>query len=271
MPFISERERTFVPQQPVHKQLEENVQHLTEEAQQEVARSREPWYWTLRRGQILSVIYIIAFILFTLLAWFVHIHPILAIDVAISQEFQENSAPWLRFTMIAVSYPGYHLVLFSGLIVLTALIFWLLQLRLEALLILAESAVSSLLNVPIKLIVARPRPAEPMVDIIQAAHGPSFPSGHVMSYVAFWGLLFSLTLMLFKKDRWWYYTLLIISGLFVVLVGPSRIYLGDHWASDVIGGYLFGGLLLAIGLRIYLALKARGVLQKSHEDNHTLS
>ena len=90
--------------------------------------------------------------------------------------------------------------------------------------------------------------------------GMSFPSGHVMSYIAFWGLIFSFTLILFKGHHWWRTTLLIVSGLCVVLIGPSRIYLGAHWASDVLGAYLLGGFLLGMALWIYLDLKARGVL-----------
>ena len=71
-----------------------------------------------------------------------------------------------------------------------------------------------------------------------------------------------LGIILFNRNRWWQYALLIVPALFVVLVGPSRIYLGDHWASDVLGGYLFGGLLLGTGLWIYLKLKEKGVLTK---------
>jgi undecaprenyl-diphosphatase len=161
-----------------------------------------------------------------------------------------------------VSYLGNAHYVFAALIGLTAAAFWAVGLRLEALFIVILSSVSSGLNVLIKLLVDRPRPTATLVEIFQHASGLSFPSGHVMSYVAFWGLLFSLGIILFNRNRWWQYALLIVPALFVVLVGPSRIYLGDHWASDVLGGYLFGGLLLGIGLWIYLKLKEKGVLTK---------
>ena len=249
-------------QKPGPEQIEENVEHVVNQVEQEVTRTRNPWYVVSKRGRIFVSIYIIEFALFTLLAWFVHVHPILPVDVAITQEFQENQAPWLKISMIAVSYLGNAQFVFAGLILLTAAAFWIVRLRLEALFIVVLSAVSSVLNIGIKLLVGRPRPTAGLVDIFQHASGQSFPSGHVMSYVAFWGLLFSLGIILFKRDRWWHYVLLIIPALFVVLVGPSRIYLGDHWASDVLGGYLFGGLLLGIGLWIYLKLKERGVLTR---------
>ena len=248
--------------QNVAEKTQEQAQNVVEQAQQEVVRSRVPWYRLLKRAHLLIGFYLIQFILFTLLAWFVHVNPILPVDIVITREFQENTFPLLNNFMIAVSYLGNNSIVFVILIVLTALIFWLVRLRLEALLIIALSLVSALFNVAIKLLVSRPRPTVRLVDVLQTATGASFPSGHVMSYVAFFGLLFSLSLILFRRDRFWHYALLIISALFVILVGPSRIYLGDHWASDVLGGYLFGGMLLGISLWIYLKLKEKGVLQR---------
>ena len=52
--------------------------------------------------------------LFGLLAWFVHIHPILPLDVAITHSFQQNQDPWLRIAMLAISYPGSSPLLLSG-------------------------------------------------------------------------------------------------------------------------------------------------------------
>jgi membrane-associated phospholipid phosphatase len=242
------------------QEVQQQAQAVIKQAQQEVASSRSPWYTVFRRTRVLVAIYLCMFLLFGGLALFVHVHPILSIDVLITQEFQEYRPAWLNGLMLAVSYLGSNFIILALLILLTAVIFWVVQLRLEALMIAGLSIVSTALNVGIKLLVSRPRPATPVVVILQQAAGYSFPSGHVMSYVAFWGLLFSLGLILFKRNHWWHYALLVISGLFVVLVGPSRIYLGDHWASDVLGAYIFGGLLLGLTLWLYLVLKSRGIL-----------
>src|SRR5213080_574474 len=124
----------FMQQKPVPEQIEENVQHAVEQAQQEVTRSRNPWYVVSKRGRIFVLIYIIEFALFTLLAWFVHIHPVVPVDVVITQEFQENKALWLQTAMIAVSYLGNAQFVFVALILLTAAAFWMVRLQLEALL-----------------------------------------------------------------------------------------------------------------------------------------
>ena len=247
-------------QKPASKQLEENVQQAVEGAKEEVTAARRPWYEAIHWGFVLIGVYAVQLTLFALLAFWVHIHPILPVDVAITQEFQESQSPWLRFTMLAVSYLGANAILFSLLVLLTALVFWELRLRLEALVIIGLSSVSAVLNGAIKLLVARPRPKAPLVEILQVVNGQSFPSGHVMSYVAYFGLLFSLGIILFRGKRWWRLALLIIPAFFVVMVGPSRIYLGAHWASDVLGAYLIGGVLLGITLWIYLRLKKKGVL-----------
>ncbi len=255
------RNKGNVPaQEPLGERIEEEVEHIVDEAQEEVAVARKPWYQTRKWGFILLTIDTILLALFAFLAIWVAYHPVLAIDVTITRDFQTNQSPWLRYTMLAASYIGNVMALSAGLVVLAAILFWILDLRLEAIMVVVVSATSDILNSLIKLIVARPRPSASLVEIIQAAGGNSFPSGHVMSYVAFWGLLFSFGIILFRGKHWWRTALLIISALFFVLVGPSRIYLGDHWASDVLGAYLIGGIWLAMSLWLYLYLRGRGVL-----------
>jgi len=249
-------------EKPVNEQIQDNMQETVAKVQQEVSESREPWYMVSGRAQILIVVYLIIFAAFSALAWLVHVHPILSVDVVITKEFQENKNPILNGLMVAVSYLGNQPIIFFVLIALTALAFWVVRLRLEALFIIGLSVVSTPLNILLKYLVSRPRPTANLVDVFQKATGQSFPSGHVMSYVAFWGLIFSLGLILFRRNRWWHYVLLIIPAFFVVMVGPSRIYLGDHWASDVLGGYMFGGLLLGLALWLYKSLKDRGILTR---------
>ncbi len=246
--------------QSIGEKIEEEAKELVEEARKEVASAHQPWYHIAHWGRILLIFYGVVFALFALLGWWVHVHPVLSIDVTITREFQENQTPWLKFLMEAVSYQGYNLWLAVGLILVAAIAFWLVDLRLEALVVIASAASSATINGLVKVLVDRPRPTAHLVEIIQGAGGPSFPSGHVMSYVAIWGLLFTFGIVLFRGKRWWRIALIVISGLIVVLVGPSRIYLGDHWASDVLGAYMIGGALLGLTLWVYLKLKERGVL-----------
>ncbi len=87
-------------------------------------------------------------------------------------------------------------------------------------------------------------------------NGYSFPSGHVNYYVIFFGLLAYFAWQ-YQKEKWARY-LLIASSLLVASIGYSRYYLGAHWISDIVGGYIFGGLALLFSLKIY-----RYVLKKS--------
>ena len=73
-------------------------------------------------------------------------------------------------------------------------------------------------------------------------------------------------IILFQGKHWWRILLLVVSAALVVLVGPSRIYLGDHWASDVMGSYLIGGVLLGV----YLKLKERGILETKSMRERTM-
>ncbi len=242
------------------QRIEEDAEKVVEKVREEVATARRPWYQTRKWGSALLLIYATLLALFGILAWVVYFHPVLALDVTITHLFQENQSSWLRFTMMAVSAIGNVQLLSAGLVALDVVTFGLMDLRLEAIVIVVVSATSDLLDALIKSLVARPRPSAGLVDILATATGNSFPSGHVMSYVAFWGLLFSFGCILFKGRHWWRITLLLLSGLLVVLVGPSRVYLGAHWTSDVLGAYLLSGVCLGIGLWIYLYLKGKGVL-----------
>ncbi len=94
---------------------------------------------------------------------------------------------------------------------------------------------SAILNEGIKHIIQRSRP-----DILRLIdiHGYSFPSGHSMVSMSFYGLLILLLLRNFKSK--WKYFLISSFATLILFIGFSRIYLGVHFASDVLGGFSFG-------------------------------
>ena len=105
------------------------------------------------------------------------------------------------------------------------------------------TVLSSPISSGLKLIVGRPRPTVDLVAVFRAEPGNSFPSGHAFFAIAFCGLLtyFALTRLQRRGLR-----MLTLSGFaaIIIWIGVSRVYLGAHWPSDVIGGYICGTLFL---------------------------
>lgn len=91
----------------------------------------------------------------------------------------------------------------------------------------------SVINTIIKHIFVRPRPVG--IKLIPQG-GYSFPSGHSMMAVAFYGLLIYLIWKSKWKKVWKIFTTILLS-IMILLIGISRIYLGVHFASDVIAGF----------------------------------
>ena len=94
----------------------------------------------------------------------------------------------------------------------------------------------------VKQLVARARPPA-RFDVGYRFSGFAFPSGHATQGLAVWGMLALLTAGAMPKRR---YVPFVVALLIVLLVGTSRIYLGAHWLSDVLGGYALGGLWLSL-------------------------
>src|SRR5260370_34901898 len=119
----------------IGEKIEEETEGVVEEARQDVTEARRPWYQIVKWGRILIVMYAILFVLFGLLAWWVFYHPVIAIDVTITREFQENQSPWLQNFMVAVSYIGNATLVSLGLIILAVVLLWIVDLRLEAIMV----------------------------------------------------------------------------------------------------------------------------------------
>lgn len=103
-------------------------------------------------------------------------------------------------------------------------------------LIINAGLVAGLGNYAIKYLFMRSRPN--LEQLTPVSHY-SFPSGHAMGSMLFYGTLIILIQLLIKNKRIKYPAQLLL-GLLILLIGLSRIYLGVHFPTDILGGYLLG-------------------------------
>jgi membrane-associated phospholipid phosphatase len=194
------------------------------------------------RSSLFQLALILAVIVFALLTVLVSTTPSFAIDLQITRAIQSIDSPLFAGIMRLVSWPGF-LPQSIVITLLLALVFYLSGLKWEAVVSLLASVVSGLTNELIKDFIRRPRPGVDIVDVFRVLDSYSFPSGHVMFYTILFGFVWYLVYSLLKQSLQRSFFLSVF-GFFILMVGISRIYLGQHWASDVLGAYLLGGLIL---------------------------
>jgi undecaprenyl-diphosphatase len=152
---------------------------------------------------------------------------------------------------------------------LIGVILYLYGLRREAVTALLASLVSGVTNETVKYMIQRPRPSPELVEVFEVLSSYSFPSGHVMFYVSLFGFGWYVAYTSLKRS-WKRTLLLIFFGTLILLVGVSRIYLGQHWASDVLGAYLLGGFVLVGVILLYQWGKARFFVHRPAAQPHSI-
>jgi undecaprenyl-diphosphatase len=197
---------------------------------------------------------LVASLVFVALAVAAHYIPYFHIDLVVTQAFQSDKGAAFDALMRGLSWLGF-VPQVDLMIVLVIAVLFFLGLRWEALAAMF-AALGPVVGSLIKLIVNRPRPSASVVHVIRQLDTLSFPSGHVLLATAFYGFIAFLGYALLKHG--WFRTIyLILFMLLIALMGPSRIYLGQHWFSDVMGAYVLGSLWLALSIRVYRWGKAR--------------
>ena len=160
------------------------------------------------------------------------------VDEPVSRAFIDWREPWLDAIVKTVSALG-GVTLVVAVAGLLLLLVWH-QCRALAWTLLAATAARPLLEWALKELAGRERPD---IDRLVPGNGPSFPSGHVMAAVAIWGLLPPVVALLTgRRSAWWWSVA--ISAAVITAVAFSRVYLGVHWLSDVVGALLLGALYL---------------------------
>jgi undecaprenyl-diphosphatase len=121
--------------------------------------------------------------------------------------------------------------------------------------LLALAGIIVQFNYLIKVAVAQPRPDSPLIRVIISETDNGYPSGHAFFAVVVLGMLGFFLFTTLRKTIWRFISLAAII-LIILLIGISRIYLGVHWPSDVLGGYLIGGFFLSCLILLYVRIKA---------------
>lgn len=202
-----------------------------------------------RRTYLFEVGLLAAIGAFTTLTILVKTTPSFPIDLAVTRALQSIDSPLFAALMSFISWPGFPPQSYIiPLLIVAAL--YAFGFHWESVASLFAAIFSALINVIVKDYIQRPRPGVNLVHVFRVLNSYSFPSGHVMFYVGFFGFLWFLAFTLLKRS-WIRTLLLILLGIPIALVGMSRIYLGQHWASDVLGAYLLGSLCLVVEIELY--------------------
>ena len=120
--------------------------------------------------------------------------------------------------------------------------------------IFSNIVIITILNQLLKRILRRPRPTE--FRIVEET-GYSFPSGHSMVSMAFYGYLIYL-IYRYIKNKYIKWSLIVLLSILICLIGISRIYLGVHYTSDVLGGFLLSISYLVV----YISLIKKNIIRR---------
>lgn len=193
---------------------------------------------------------------FVMLALFAKIYPYFWFDLLITKSMQQISLPIFQDFMKAVSFAG-SITGGGTILIIACLVLIFFKKKVEAVLIIISTAGIYLAGFILKALIARPRPDPALIFQLEIEKkADSFPSGHVLFAMGFYALLFFLVFSLLKKNLARKIILAIL--LFeIITMGFSRIYLGVHWFSDVLGSYIFGSIWLLLMVFMY-----RKIIQK---------
>ncbi|NIK76793.1 undecaprenyl-diphosphatase [Paenibacillus castaneae] len=209
--------------------------------------------WLFTRTFVLSVICAAGFASIAIL---IAKQAISGFDNKIISIVQSQQSDALTQIMLFFSYIGSGIPLSIIIIAIGIVLYAVLKFHWELLFFIGVIIGSSLLNVILKLIFHRERPT--LHRIVENVSGYSFPSGHSMAAFTLYGVL---CFLLWKHAESTFSRILLVSctSVMILAIGISRIYLGVHYPSDVVGAYLGSGTWLAVSIGFYQHFIAKRV------------
>lgn len=203
-----------------------------------------------RRTGLVSLAVGLGVAVFGALGWLVGSGSAAGLDLAISAGVQEADNALFAASMRAVSAFGSS-ALGLPLLVGAPVLLWRVGHRFASR-FAAVGALGALVGAAaLKQVWVRSRPSDDLVEVIGGEpEGYSFPSGHTLLYVSFFGFLLYWTYTFLRPGRLRTLLLWTFAAL-IGLIGVSRVYLGHHWASDVLASYALGLAWLLILIQAY--------------------
>lgn len=217
------------------------------------ARHNEINAWGKYRRLIVLIYFVAATIALAALAFTLHDAGPLPIDLAASRAVQSVHAGWYDLLMRAVGEPGYPPQVYV-LVLLIIGVLYFARLKWETVMEVFANVGIGVVGLAIKMMVDRPRPSPDVITVLNPALDGgkfSFPAGHVQADMAIIGFLLFLSITLPHKYAWTRVLEIIGFGTVLALIGISRVYTGEHWLTDAIGGYLLGSLWLILTIWLY--------------------
>ena len=192
-----------------------------------------------------------------------------AFDESVLRWMGTNGAPWLDVAALEVTALGARVVVYMVVLVASAFL-WHSRHHYSAGLLWVAVLGSGIVNSALKLSFNRPRPN---VFPWRTEHVglASFPSGHAMTSIVVYGTLAFLIARLTPR-AWMRRMVWGLAAVVIVLVGLSRLYLGVHYPSDVIAGFIIGGawaVVCALGMEAVRSFRTRRpevVVEEKHLD-----
>ena len=215
-------------------------------------------------GTVLAALFVVAASIGLMaLAVAAHTTHYFNVDLLIAQAVQSIQVPGFDLLLRGVGWPGYPPQLYVGLVLIFLVLFFFVS-RWAAMAHLFATVGIGAVGLLIKMLVDRPRPSATLIHVANPnldGGKYSFTAGHVESYVAVLGFLWFLAY--FSQGRSLRRTsALMIFGVMIALIGLARIYSGEHWFSDVAGGYLLGSIWLVLTIRFYDWGKSRFLVKR---------
>jgi membrane-associated phospholipid phosphatase len=197
-------------------------------------------------NQEIALAFVLLLVIAIVLSYAASKFAVLPLDLKSYHELREEASPSFNMLMQGVSFLG-DAAAATALVIFAVTIFVIRRQWLEAIFMLATTS-NILITLTLKELIHRARPfpiAENANGLLQGANQYSYPSGHVLFFVVFFGF-FAYLAWLHIAGRVRVIAIAICAAL-IILIGPSRVFLGAHWATDVAGGYIIG-LIWLFGL-----------------------